>query len=111
MAIDKELLKGSTVTLILKMLDRQPTYGYELIKKFKEGSHGVFAFKEGTLYPILHSLESTGMVESYWVEEPGTRRRKYYRLTEKGRRRLKEKKAEWAIFRGAMDQVLGEGRV
>lgn len=96
--------------LILKLLDREPMYGYQMIKEVAHSSNGVFAFKEGTLYPILHSLEAEGVVESYWMEAEG-RKRKYYRLTEQGRQHLKTKQQEWVVFRSAVDQVLGEAIV
>ncbi len=109
MKISKELMKGSTVILILSMLDRKPMYGYEMIKEMEKTSSGVFSLKEGTLYPILHALESEDMVDAYWSESSGDRKRKYYRITERGRLHLKEKKQEWKTFRTAVDQVLGEG--
>jgi len=108
MRINKELLKGSTGTLILTVLDRRELYGYQLIKELERLSDGTFALKEGTLYPILHGMESEGWVESYWQEADG-RKRKYYRLTDAGRRELEEKKLEWRRFRSAVDRVLGEG--
>lgn len=107
MRVNKELVKGSTVILILTQLDRQPAYGYQIIKAIERDSDGVFTFKEGTLYPILHSLEADGMVESYWTEGEGARRRRYYRLTEVGRLHLKEKQAEWKLFSSAVDRVIG----
>lgn len=108
--VNKELLKGSTVILILKLLDGQPMYGYQMIKEINHSSNGVFTFNEGTLYPILHSLEAEGVVESYWTETAG-RKRKYYRLTERGRQHLEAKHKEWVVFRTAMDKVLGEAIV
>lgn len=108
MKIDKELMKGSTVILILTLLDRQSMYGYEMIKEMEKRSNGIFQFKEGTLYPILHTLESNGMVESYWSNQEA-RKRKYYKITEEGKLLLKEKTKEWKIFRGAVDQILEEG--
>ena len=108
--VNKELLKGSTVILILKLLDGQPMYGYQMIKEIARSSDGVFAFKEGTLYPILHSLDAEGVVESYWLEAEG-RKRKYYQLTERGRQHLNTKQQEWVVFRTAVDKVLGEAIV
>ena len=106
MGISKELLKGSTATLILQLLERKAMYGYEMIKEMERSSGGVFLFKEGTLYPILHSLELNEMVEAYWEDGAGTRQRKYYRLTEKGRGHLAEKKEEWMVFRTAVERVV-----
>jgi len=108
MAINKELLKGSTVILVLTLLGRRDMYGYEIVKELGLLSEGVFELKEGTLYPILHTLEAERWVDAYWQERDG-RKRKYYRLTEEGRGRLKEKKAEWVVFRTAVDGVIGEG--
>lgn len=107
MKVSKELLKGSTVILILSLLDKQPMYGYEMIKAIEDKSSGTFSFKEGTLYPILHSLEAKGMVESYW-DSTASRKRKYYRITPSGQAHAREKKTEWTVFKEAVDRVLGE---
>ena len=106
MSINKELLKGSTVILILKLVNIKPMYGYEMIKEMEEKSKGVFTLKEGTLYPLLHTLESKGLVESYWSEGLGNRPRKYYRIMEEGRLSLKEKEKEWITFRSTVDKIL-----
>jgi transcriptional regulator len=104
--INKELLKGSVATLALKGLSRREMYGYELIKEIEKVSGGAIVFKEGTLYPVLHALEAEGAVQSRWEETEGGRRRKYYKLTQKGRKLLQEKRSEWKAFRAAIDQVL-----
>ncbi|KPU44008.1 lineage-specific thermal regulator protein [Oxobacter pfennigii] len=107
MKVNKELLKGSTVILILTLLDRKPMYGYEIIKEIDKKSDGVFNFKEGTLYPILHSLEAEGFVLSYW-DEVESRKRKYYKITDAGKLQVKEKQEEWFTFKSAVDKVLLE---
>jgi len=109
MKVNKELLKGSTVILVLSLLEQKSMYGYEMIKELQKKSNGVFEFKEGTLYPILHSLEANNFIESYWDENEGVRKRKYYRITEAGKKESKEKQQEWKVFTEAMDQVLWEG--
>ncbi|NLT94944.1 MAG: PadR family transcriptional regulator [Clostridia bacterium] len=106
MPFNKEMLKGSTIVLVLSMLDREPMYGYQMIKEIEKESKGVFSLKEGTLYPILHSLESKNMIESYWWGNEGGRQRKYYRLTPKGKAELKAKKQDWITFRSAIDKIL-----
>ncbi|HEY1212499.1 MAG TPA: PadR family transcriptional regulator [Bryobacteraceae bacterium] len=106
--MNKELMKGTTVSLILKLLERKAMYGYEMTKEMEKSSDGLFTLKEGTLYPILHSLEADGFVEAYWDEVEG-RKRKYYRITDRGRGQLKEKEREWGMFRTAVDRILGEG--
>ncbi|MEK5237097.1 PadR family transcriptional regulator [Paenibacillus sp. FSL L8-0470] len=108
MKVSKEMLKGSTGTLILTLLLDKPQYGYELIRELEQRSEGVFSLKEGTLYPILHAMESERWVESYWVEVEG-RKRKYYRILKEGAEELKEKQSEWRLFKKAVDTVLGEG--
>ncbi|MED4732093.1 PadR family transcriptional regulator [Aneurinibacillus migulanus] len=108
MKINKELIKVSTV--IRTLLDRKEMYGYEMTKEIEKNSNGIFTFKEGTLYPILHTLESKKLVESYWSEQEG-RKRKYYRITNKGKSHLKDRKQEWHIFRTTVDRALGEGSV
>lgn len=107
--MNKELLKGSTGTMVLALLNRHDLYGYELLKELERRSEGVFALKEGTLYPILHAMEAEGWVDAYWNEVNG-RKRKYYRITPPGRKQLEHKKSEWSVFRSAVDLVLKEGR-
>ncbi|GGG12502.1 PadR family transcriptional regulator [Paenibacillus abyssi] len=108
MKVSKELLKGSTVILILSMLEQKDMYGYELTKEIEKRSEGIFALKEGTLYPILHTLETDQWVDAYWQEQDG-RKRKYYRITAAGKTRLGEKKQEWNVYRNAVERVIGEG--
>lgn len=111
MKINKELLKGSTPILILSLLDRKHMYGYEMIKEIERRSNGVFSFKEGTLYPILHALESENIIESYWDDNESNRKRKYYNITSKGKLHLKAKQEEWSVYRSAVEKVLWGGTV
>ncbi|WP_211747790.1 PadR family transcriptional regulator [Paenibacillus sp. Marseille-Q4541] len=108
MSVNKELLKGSTVILLLTVLNEREMYGYELIKEIEKKSDQVFVMKEGTLYPILHTLESEGLLNSYWSQQDG-RKRKYYQITDEGKSQLQEKTKEWVRFRTAVDTVIGEG--
>jgi PadR family transcriptional regulator PadR len=104
--IDKELLKGSTTVIVLNALNRGEKYGYEIIKAITTESKGSFEFKEGTLYPILHQLENDGAISSRWEETESARKRKYYRITPKGKKLLDAKKQAWLDFRAAVDQIL-----
>jgi PadR family transcriptional regulator PadR len=108
MKINKELMKGSTVILILSLLESKDMYGYEMTKEIERRSDSIFTLKEGTLYPILHTLEVERFVEAYWNEEAG-RKRKYYRLTQEGRKQLSEKQQEWSLFSTTVNRVIGEG--
>ncbi|WP_425446898.1 PadR family transcriptional regulator [Dethiothermospora halolimnae] len=107
--MNKELLKGSTETLILSLLSNEPMYGYGLIKKLNVISDGVFKLKEGTLYPILHSLEKKKLVEAYWEKKENSRKRKYYKITKKGQKELSSKEKEWNTFSKTVNKVLREG--
>lgn len=106
MKINKELLKGSTSMLILEMLKTENMYGYQMIRKLSEKSEKVFELKEGTLYPILHGLEEEGVITSYW-DETTAKKRKYYAITEKGKKQLKDKKEEWNLFSKGIAKVIG----
>ena len=106
MKINKELLKGSTTMIVLNLLKEKNMYGYEMIKELKEKSQNVFELKEGTLYPILHSLEENNFITSYWDNSTG-KNRKYYAITKKGMNNLKEKKEEWKVFSTGINHILG----
>ena len=106
MKINKELLKGSTTILILSLLNKKDMYGYEMIKEIEIRSKNVFSFKEGTLYPILHTLENENYIESYWDSSQGARKRKYYKITNYGKKALLEKEKEWKLFSSTVNNVL-----
>ena len=106
MKINKELMKGSTATLVLSVIESEDMYGYKIVKELEKRSENVFSLKEGTLYPILHSLEENGYLDSYWVDME-TKKRKYYHITRKGKAVLKEKKEEWQAYSSAVGKVLG----
>ena len=106
MKIDKELMKGSTNMLVLSLLEEENMYGYQMIKRLSEKSNNLFELQEGTLYPILHGLEEKGLIESYWDETTG-KKRKYYCITKKGKNCLKEKKEKWLTFSSGINQVIG----
>ena len=106
MAKRQELLKSNTDSLFLSLILEQPMYGYQLIKELEERSGGYFKFKEGTLYPALHRLEKAGLIRSEWQLLPNGQPRKYYHITDKGRLRLVEKRAEWQDFLVAMNMII-----
>jgi len=101
--------KGTTGVAILKLLVDvdEPLHGYEIIRRLEARSDGVFEFKEGLVYPRLHRMEQLGLLESQWLDEPGTRRRKVYRVTDKGYRQLESDLEEWEEFRRGMGMLLG----
>lgn len=91
----KDLVAASSVPLVLAILARGDSYGYEIIQKVDELSAGAWTWSEGMLYPVLHKLEKVGYVRSYWHEKEGQRRRRYYQLNPEGRRELADRIAEW----------------
>ena len=106
MKADRSLLNGSASLLVLSLLASEDMYGYQMIAQLEERSDHTFSMKEGTLYPILHTLEKDGAVKSYEKEAPTGRMRKYYRITRKGLRLLDEKKEEWVEFTHTVNAIL-----
>lgn len=106
MSSKKELIKGNVQTVVMKLLSQREMYGYQIIQSLKEKSVGFFDLSEGTLYPILHQLETQKAVESFWTESAEGRKRKFYRLTESGTALLVAKEKEWRGFQNAMDAML-----
>ncbi len=107
MKINKDLMKGSTTMLILNLLSTSDMYGYQMIKELEKRSDNTFTLKEGTMYPILHSLESQGMVEAYWEDGTSGRKRKYYHITSKGKKLLNEKQKEWKTYSSTVNKLIG----
>ena len=103
----RELKKGSTELLILALLEARPRHGYELGKLIEARSGGRLQFRVGSLYPILCRLEAQGLILGRWVEKPGERRRRFYRLTAQGRAALVRQRSVWEEFTGAVNQILG----
>lgn len=101
----RELLKGSTDTLLLSLLAEVPMYGYKLVKEMDTRSSGYFQFKEGTLYPALHRLERDGLIQGSWETSPSGQNRRYYHITGKGQTRLESMLKEWTLFTKAVNLV------
>lgn len=102
-----ELIKGSTSIIVLSLLSKKEMYGYEITVKVREISEGYLDYKEGTLYPALKKLENMKLVESYWQDSTDGPKRKYYKLTDKGKLVLNDQKNEWQQFQHAMNQLVG----
>ncbi len=102
MEVKRELIRGAGPVAVLQMLKRRDMYGYELAEALSQRSDGVLALGQSTLYPLLYNLESKRYVESRWVELPSGRKRRYYRLTERGAQVLEKRRAEWQELFEAM---------
>jgi PadR family transcriptional regulator, regulatory protein PadR len=101
-----ELLKGHLDALLLAVLEPGPQHGYAVIESLRVGSDGALELPTGTVYPALHRLERAGLIASEWETVSG-RRRRAYRLTASGRAALREQRAVWDQFAGAVSAVLG----
>lgn len=93
--MDKEIMKGSIDILLLSLLNQRDMYGYEIVKTLKQNSNELYNMSEGTLYPALKRLETKGWLLSYWVNADNGGRRKYYQITDDGKRELEKKLTEW----------------
>jgi PadR family transcriptional regulator PadR len=96
--IEKELVAASTEPLILTLLSRGESYGYELIQEVKRLSSDKIQWTDGMLYPVLHRMEDNGWIQSRWGESETGRKRKYYSIKKDGRQALKEKREQWTVI-------------
>ena len=105
MAIDKSLVSGSMVMLVLKLLEEKDMYGYEMIVALREKSDNVFELKVGTLYPLLHGMVQSGYLKCYSQEANG-KLRKYYQITPSGKKYLAKMTEEWNRYASAVQNLL-----
>lgn len=104
----KALLRDNFDLILLAILEDGPKYGLEIIAEARSRTDGYFDFKEGSLYPALHRLDKAGWVEAEFApSSTGGPRRRYYRLSEAGRRQLAEKREAWERFNGAVGALWG----
>lgn len=105
--MSKRYMALGTSMLVLRLLEQQSMYGYQIIRELERQSQMVFRLQEGTLYPVLHGLEQQGAVVSVSRMAENGRMRKYYEITTQGKRLLKEKTEEWKVYETAVNQVMG----
>lgn len=103
MRIERELMRGAGPVAVLKLLERGEMYGYELVEALAKRTEGVLGMGQSTLYPLLYNLEAKGLVKGVWREADSGRDRKYYRLTNKGKRKLATDSAQWNAVTRAME--------
>lgn len=104
-AIDRELKRGSTELLILSLVEYRARHGYEISKLIEDRSEGVLKFNVASFYPLLYRLEQRGLIAGRWVEKPGQRRRRYYKLTASGKKVLKAQRSTWRDFVDAIQRI------
>jgi PadR family transcriptional regulator PadR len=109
-SIGRELRRGSLELIVLHLLEPREAYGYEIVSKLTAETNGTLGVTDGTLYPVLYRLERAGFVEVRWETQARGVPRKYYRLTDAGRRELIDLTKEWTTFADAMNRLLGQKR-
>ena len=103
----QNLARSCHEALILAALAEGPRHGYQLALEIEEASEGSFRFNHGTLYPILHKLESSGFIEGTWAEPEGKRKRRQYELTGAGKQHLDRLRIAWASYFESLFKVIG----
>lgn len=102
--ISKDLIAASSRPLILSLLSKQESYGYEIIKNIQELSESKIIWKDGMLYPVLKKLCENKLVESEWKTVDG-RKRKYYKITSLGLETLETEKSQWKIVNTTLNNI------
>ena len=105
--LDRELKKGSAELMVLSLLEARARHGYEISKLIEQRSDGAVKFHIASLYPLLYRLEERQWIQGTWVEKPGERRKRYYKLTAEGRRVLRTQRETWKTFVAAIGRITG----
>ena len=107
MQIDKDLVAASATPLVLAILSEGESYGYAILKRVRELSHGEIEWTDGMLYPLLHRLHRLGYVTTEWRDPPEGRRRRYYSITGDGAEALADHKRQWSTVAKALGNIWG----
>ena len=105
--IPKTLVAASVRPIILSILSDGETYGYAIVQRIRRLSGGRLQWSDGTLYPVLHKLETDGFVSSTWRKSESGRKRKYYQLTPTGLRAMESEKEQWLGVHAILEQLWG----
>lgn len=103
--MSKELVAASSRPMVLSILSGGESYGYEILQQVAILSSGQLHWSDGMLYPVLHRLEKDGLITARWETADSGRRRKYYRLSAKGKRQLAKDRASWMAVHEALTQT------
>ncbi|WP_375424492.1 PadR family transcriptional regulator [uncultured Friedmanniella sp.] len=104
--ITSDLLRGNTDTMVLRLLAEADRYGYEIVKLVAERSGGDYELKEATMYSSVRRLEAEGDIAWYWGDESQGGRRKYFRITDRGRATYESNKSNWEYAKRVLDTLL-----
>lgn len=103
--LEKDLVAATSRAFILSILTEGDSYGYEIIQRVAALTRNELIWTDGMLYPVLHRLEDSGCVRSYWQPSPTGRKRKYYALTDTGRAELDDRKRQWHVAHEALNAL------
>jgi PadR family transcriptional regulator PadR len=106
MIVGKDLVAASATPLILGILSEGQSYGYAIIKRVAELSGDELQWTDGMLYPVLHRLERNGFVKAVWGRSESGRRRRYYRLTDRGKAELASQRRQWQVVDSTLRRTL-----
>jgi PadR family transcriptional regulator PadR len=101
----KALQKTSAEMVVLALLEERSRHGYELAKLIESRSEGRMEFHVASLYPMLYRLEAKGWVEGRWVERANERRKRFYKITNTGKKELAQQRQSWRDFFDTLDRV------
>ncbi len=108
--LDPNIKRGSAELVILALLSEAPSHGYEIAKRIERETKGILRFDVASLYPLLYRLEKRGWVKAAWRTAPSGRRRRYYRITATGRKKLVPLREQWGLFFRALSRVAAVAR-
>lgn len=103
----EQLSKGVGTTVVLSVLQEGPRHGYDIAREVERRSDSRISFSYGTLYPVLHSLEQEGLIDSVWERPAGERERKVYSINERGLAELQKRRSDWREYASAVERLLG----
>lgn len=106
-SITKELMGAASTPLILAVIKRGDSYGYEIVQEVKNLTNQRVNWKEASIYPVLKKMENNGMIKSYWKVEKNQRPRKYYTILADGKEQLDKSVGEWEMINSVLEQLVG----
>lgn len=104
--ISKDIIRGHTSTIVLNILSQGDSYGYEISKTVNKLSNGAYDINEATLYTVFRRLEKNGDISNYWGNESQGGRRKYYQITDQGKKTLKKNIQDWNFAKEVINQLI-----
>lgn len=109
MKYSSEMLRGNTETIILAILIKGDSYGYAVLKSINDQGGGIFDLKDATIYTTIKRMENDGLITTYWGDDSSTASRKYYHITDKGKKYYEEKLIEWHEVNHILNNLIKGG--